>query len=34
MGRLRSVYVNGKWHTTELTSKEKRMLTAVGIDIT
>jgi len=26
--------VNGKWHTTELTSKEKRMLTAVGIDIT
>ena len=34
MGRLRSVYVNGKWHTTELTSKEQRLLTTVGIDIT
>ena len=34
MGRLRSVYVNGKWHTTELTSKEQRLLTAIGIDVT
>ena len=34
MGRLRSVYVNGKWHTTEITAKEQRLLSAIGVDIT
>jgi transposase len=34
MGRLRSVYVNGKWHTTEITAKEGRLLSAIGVDIT
>ena len=34
MGRLRSVYVNGKWCTTEVTAKEQKQLTAIGVSIT
>lgn len=34
LGRLRSVYVNGKWVTAEVTSKEQQMIAAIGVDIT
>ncbi len=34
LGRLRSVYVNGCWCTTEVTAKEQRLFEAIGVDIT
>ncbi len=34
LGRLRSVYVNGCWCTTEVTAKEQRLFEAIGVNIT
>lgn len=34
MRRLRTVYIDGAWHTAELTKKEGAALAALGIDIT
>ncbi|MBQ6955933.1 MAG: hypothetical protein IJP80_04890, partial [Bacteroidales bacterium] len=34
LGRIRSVYVNGKWVTAEVTTKEQQMIAAIGVDIT
>lgn len=34
MARLRTVYVDGKWRTAEVTKKEAALLAAIGVDIT